>query len=219
MAEGNNNHASHGGPLVRRPQARLRPPRQSRGQGVQAARQRRQELRRQGGSGRAVTMTTAGTVATMTHGMVPVTASAGSTATVNVITTASVGSTVTVNAVTTARRRYNDGEGERRYGNGGHRNGQGGGNRSFHHGNGQGNRSGFRRNGQHGGDNPRYRDGGRDGFRDRNRPYHQDRQDRRHDGQARDERRVSSPPRRSASTARPSAASTCPSHAAIPTAR
>ena len=90
-------------------------------------------------------------------------------------------------------RRYNDGEGERRYGNGGHRNGQGGGNRSFHHGNGQGNRSGFRRNGQHGGDNPRYRDGGRDGFRDRNRPYHQDRQDRRHDGQARDERREFTP--------------------------
>lgn len=90
-------------------------------------------------------------------------------------------------------RRYNDGEGERRYGNGGHRNGQGGGNRSFHHGNGQGNRSGFRRNGQHGGDNPRYRDGDRDGFRDRNRPYHQDRQDRRHDGQARDERREFTP--------------------------
>ena len=90
-------------------------------------------------------------------------------------------------------RRYNDGEGERRYGNGGHRNGQGGGNRSFHHGNGQGNRSGFRRNGQHGGDNPRYRDGGRDGFRDRNRPYHQDRQDRRHDGQVRDERREFTP--------------------------
>ena len=89
-------------------------------------------------------------------------------------------------------RRYN-GDGERRYGNGGHRNGQGGGNRSFHHGNGQGNRSGFRRNGQHGGDNPRYRDGGRDGFRDRNRPYHQDRQDRRHDGQARDERREFTP--------------------------
>ena len=89
-------------------------------------------------------------------------------------------------------RRYN-GDGERRYGNGGHRNGQGGGNRSFHHGNGQGNRSGFRRNGQHGGDNPRYRDGRRDGFRDQNRPYHQDRQDRRHDGQVRDERREFTP--------------------------
>lgn len=99
-------------------------------------------------------------------------------------------------------RRYGDGErrynrdGERRYGNGGHRNGQGGGNRSFHHGNGQGNRSGFRRNGQHGGDNPRYRDGRRDGFRDQNRPYHQNRQDRpyhRHDEQARDERREFTP--------------------------
>ena len=80
-------------------------------------------------------------------------------------------------------------DGERRYGDGGRRNGQGGGNRSFHHGNGQGNRSGFRRNGQHGGDNPRYRDGNRDGFRNQNRQDRQDHQNRHHDEAARGERR------------------------------
>lgn len=89
--------------------------------------------------------------------------------------------------------RHASGDGERRYGNGGHRDGQGGGNRSFHHGNGQGNRPGFRRNGQHGGDNPRYRDGDHRGFRDQDRRNDRNRPYRHHDEESRHERREFTP--------------------------